>query len=567
MTDTQNEKEINRRDFVADAGKLALGAVVMPHLISSAWRPAPRGQDAVAAKTNRGRRSTGITLDAVGLAVLPDVGSGNRVWGGSITIGSLTNGILVVQINSYNGAGAVTGVRLDSSNGISLTQLGAQYSVWPTDNAQWFYLLNPPSGTHGIFVESGYSDGGAILSSWNGVNQANPFGNRVDGYSNPATVTAFGGGVVLDFFGATYNESTPTSDATQTSLGVDVGVSAGASAKVNGSYKATEASGATTMTWANPTGAYSAVALQPEGSTPGGDTEPGPLANVIFNGSDTDPALASMTAAQTYDYWSRVGFTPVPGAYTSPGTQPADMLLTEGTQKILSCVYPAQDAGNYPVAGGGWDVFPTPGVAGSKRHVIKFRWRINWATYNQATDVFAIKFIELNHASTPGRLQTNMHNPVPPGLNPAFPNHGTYMQFYDANGAIGTTDSPGTGTNQPTSDEQGTQPVGPFIGDLINQGWVTYTLDYKQHTSTTVLDGWVTVWLNGTKVIDVRQTNINVTPPGGERIWCSANDVNLIQVNDGTAASYGLQFGGARSTFGGDATFDIHAGSFSWTTD
>jgi hypothetical protein len=111
--------------------------------------------------------------------------------------------------------------------------------------------------------------------------------------------------------------------------------------------------------------------------------------------------------------------------------------------------------------------------------------------------------------------------------------------------------------------------VGPYAPEKFNGGDQTYTLDYKQHTSATQLDGWVAVWWNGVKVIDVRWANIGVIPSGGEKAWCTENMVRLISTADaGVASQYGLAFGGARSTNTGPAfTFEIWAASVSLTTD
>ena len=218
-----------------------------------------------------------IALDATGVAGLADSGAGNHALTGSITVGTLTNGILVAQLNIYSASGAATGVRLDSSSGTSFTQLGtAVNDGGASDNAQLFYLLNPPSGSHSLYVEGPYVQGGAVMSSWSGVDQSTPFGTAATGTcpdlgSITLSPTSPTGGAVLDCFGNTWNDTTPTQDASQTSLGIAAGLSQGSSCKVSASYKA--ASGTVAMTWnASPngvgiTGAGIAVALQPASSS------------------------------------------------------------------------------------------------------------------------------------------------------------------------------------------------------------------------------------------------------------------------------------------------------------
>lgn len=307
-------------------------------------------------------------------------------------------------------------------------------------------------------------------------------------------------------------------------------------------------------------------------------TEPSALANVVFNGSDSDPAVADITAAQSYDWTARMSFTPSPGRLID-GNPVTSSILTENGQKILRSIYPFQDVNNYPApGGGGWWLFganPAFPIPGNKRIVLKFRMRIvtedlaGWLAANDNGQC-AIKGPELYHATAVGRLQTSWHNRSP-WDGGGHPDHGTYVQVYDRNSMIGTTDAPGDGTNQPTDvgafpdgSDQGTQPVGPYINDLINTGFFTHTLDYKQHTSTSVLDGWVRLWIAGVKIIDVCLANVGVIPPGGEKQWCGINEVKLIQEFDGVRA---LSWPGFRSTYGPLFYYDVLADSFSLTTD
>jgi hypothetical protein len=40
------------------------------------------------------------------------------------------------------------------------------------------------------------------------------------------------------------------------------------------------------------------------------------------------------------------------------------------------------------------------------------------------------------------------------------------------------------------------------------------------------------MWIDGKKVIDVSAATIGVTPPGGEKVWCTAEDVDALADDD-----------------------------------
>src|SRR6185312_16216741 len=106
-----------------------------------------------------------IAADAAGTAKIVD---SSGAMTGSITIGSLTNGILVVHISFLGSEGHGT-PKLDTSSGAALTQ--ALADTFETDSganacgAAIWYLKNPPSGSHTLWWPSTCRVG-VVLSTW-----------------------------------------------------------------------------------------------------------------------------------------------------------------------------------------------------------------------------------------------------------------------------------------------------------------------------------------------------------------------------------------------------------------
>jgi hypothetical protein len=229
-----------------------------------------------------------ITVDAIATGTTP----GNDVLTSSITVGSLTNGILIVGLNCYDG---VTAVRLDSSSGTLFTEFGGAIAAFHRV-AQWFYLLNPPSGSHNIYVDGNFGSGYAI--SFSGVHQTTPFGTEATtaAFTNPEslTVTSPTNGVVIDILGFGVGDGTPVKDASQTIIANDVLESTFSGARLSGSYKA--GSGSVTMTWSGSAiaGVARAVPLQPAGVSGG----PSPVSG-SGSVSVSPPALAGVSRGAT----------------------------------------------------------------------------------------------------------------------------------------------------------------------------------------------------------------------------------------------------------------------------
>lgn len=306
------------------------------------------------------------------------------------------------------------------------------------------------------------------------------------------------------------------------------------------------------------------------GGGDGGEAEPGPFADVIFQGDDADPALATVDAAQNFDSSSRSGFTPYPGRFLYPGPVVSQM-RTDGLKKYLICNYPdwPDDGSAFPT-GGDWWLYPLRNLDGSKEVDISFDFQINTPDPSRLVN-FAIKFIEIYHVLNGARMQTCLHNRSPwNGRNNAGvlqPDHGTYLQFTDGDAPLGNSDpalqQPTDVDVWPNGSDQGTQVRGPYVSSCINSGDHHYRCRYKQHTSALVLDGFIKTWLDGVKVQHIAADKVGVEDADAEKQYCGDTTMRLIAPRVGQSL---IAFGGARSTFTGAAfTLDIHAGSTIYT--
>jgi hypothetical protein len=148
----------------------------------------------------------------------------------------------------------------------------------------------------------------------------------------------------------------------------------------------------------------------------------------------------------------------------------------------------------------------------------------------------AVKWFEIWHQKT-DRMQWNTHDHLPWTGGSSTR---TYWQVYDQ----------GHATSQ-----QAAQPVGPYFGDLANDGqWHRFTYAYRPQSASGARDGFARMWVDGTKVIDISAATINVTPPGGSKPWCLADDVDKIAVNDGIEYA---RWGSTQTTSSPAWTYDI----------
>lgn len=183
---------------------------------------------------------------------------------GAIVVGTLVNGALFVGINQGTaGTTPITAVQLDNGAGASFTQVGTTVIQNSTRSMSVWRLLNPPSGSHTIFVTATVVACTAIMVSFSGVDQTTPVGTPVTSTAQApnATVTTPVDSLVIDWFGQQFNDTTGTPDASQTTL--FTGIGAGVTVQTSASYKAR--TGATTnMQWTGSAdGAYMAIPILP----------------------------------------------------------------------------------------------------------------------------------------------------------------------------------------------------------------------------------------------------------------------------------------------------------------
>lgn len=181
-----------------------------------------------------------ITLDATQTAYNITGHAVDETWNGSITIGSLTNGFLVVMMSTINAA--PTGVQLDGTTGLTKVT-GSDLSNIASNSSLW-YLKNPPLGGHTIKVLGlSQQDGAAIMSSWAGVDQTTPFGTLVTSTPGSSTgdilsVTGASGSVLIDCLTHFFGDTNAAPEGTQTRLGeAQAGLAQGSTQKVDASYK------------------------------------------------------------------------------------------------------------------------------------------------------------------------------------------------------------------------------------------------------------------------------------------------------------------------------------------
>lgn len=257
-------------------------------------------------------------------------------------------------------------------------------------------------------------------------------------------------------------------------------------------------------------------------------------------------------------------FVPSPSpAFNGPAVDPTTCAIVTGkggVGKALRAIYVEQNV----QTGGLWAVVDMGTVAANKTNY----WRAQIRFGGTITEEIAVKFAHFNLNNIPGggQPQWSTHNANPYTAT----NQGklTYWQFIES----AYTDDVGT---YPDGDDQGTQPVGPFMEDLFDGEWHEFVWAYKTH-SVGVKDGLARMWIDGTKIIDVSQEAVGVTPEGGFKQWCNQAMVDSIHTNIGTDAYYGPWFGGTQSTLNTpDWHMELNVGdgdpnnldTFAWWTD
>jgi hypothetical protein len=150
-------------------------------------------------------------------------------------------------------------------------------------------------------------------------------------------------------------------------------------------------------------------------------------------------------------------------------------------------------------------------TANNTTHYLQYWARVHFSSPLQSP--VAVKwFMAWHRQSSSTRTQWNTHDhlPCPSGYRE------TYWQVWD----------------QLETTCQGNQPVGPYFEDVIDNQWHRFTFAFRSNTSAGSRDGFARMWVDGVKVIDVSGATIGVTPPGGEKPWCGADDVDALANND-----------------------------------
>jgi len=79
------------------------------------------------------------------------------------------------------------------------------------------------------------------------------------------------------------------------------------------------------------------------------------------------------------------------------------------------------------------------------------------------------------------------------------------------------------------------QPVGPFLKNFADGQWHRWTILYKPNSAQGSRDGIARLWIDGTLVIRIEKDAVGVTPPGGWKPWCTAEELDALY-----SGSYGV---------------------------
>jgi MSHA biogenesis protein MshQ len=168
------------------------------------------------------------------------------------TVGSGSNGILIVGISFRDGNVSVTSV---TYGGTALTRIGAQNSGGNQNRTEMWYLLAPASGTASVHISMSASKAVVATSiSFFGVSQTTPLGTAAfasSGGSTTAsvTVTSASGQVVIDTVTANGDARSLTAGASQTQQWNSYSGSGDASNARGAGSTQTAGATTTTMSW------------------------------------------------------------------------------------------------------------------------------------------------------------------------------------------------------------------------------------------------------------------------------------------------------------------------------
>jgi hypothetical protein len=172
-----------------------------------------------------------------------------------------------------------------------------------------------------------------------------------------------------------------------------------------------------------------------------------------------------------------------------------------------------------------------PNTSDLTTHYLQYWGRVSTSA---TSSVIPVKWFELWHKSGRDRIQFNTHDPLP-----CTGSYRTYWQVYDQ-------------SRETTC--QGNQPLGPYFSNIADGQWHRFTYSYRPNSSTGARDGLARMWVDGVKIIDISAATIGVTPPGGTKPWCLADDVDALAVNDGI---HELWWGSTQTLTSAAWTYDI----------
>jgi hypothetical protein len=199
------------------------------------------------------------------------------------------------------------------------------------------------------------------------------------------------------------------------------------------------------------------------------------------------------------------------------------------TGKALRMIYSGhyQDSQN-------WDLVNAPQLPDTTTHYYSYYARVTVAGAMPLGGM-PVKWFMAWHP-TGNRVEWDTHDYLPCSVYPTNGAH-TIWQVYD-NGATSC---------------QGNQPIGPYPDDVFDGQWHRYTYQYRPNTTAGSRDGVARMWLDGVKVIDISAAACGITPAGGYKTWCEADDIDALNT---VGVGY-LRFGGPLTKETPPFTIDI----------
>ncbi len=238
--------------------------------------------------------------------------------------------------------------------------------------------------------------------------------------------------------------------------------------------------------------------------------------------------MGAVTAATA----PRIVPQPAPIADSKPVNTAVNQVISPGHSgggKALRMLFP----GLYQ-SGSNYYVINAPRSPTNATHYFQYYARVNFSA--PLTSPLAVKWFLVwhrSHSSTRVQWATHDHLPWP---GPA--KHSTYWGVYD----------------QAETSSQGFQPVGPHFSDVMDNAWHRFTYQYRPNSYVGARDGFARMWIDGVKVIDVSISTVGIIPPGGEKVWCNADDLDNLVANDDVVQ---VNWGATQTTVTPPWTLDI----------